>query len=230
MKKLIFISLLSLFLFCLSFALTEKELIDIEQRIEKIEANGIWNETIKEEYAGLVFIMEENASGKIKEKQKPFRDRDYVEIGTGTEGTTSPSYRFPYYNYYENSRTQHLYLQSELGAAQTFTKISFDIERVAVAGHQEFTNFTVNFLHTSATAFSYGAYYDMTGATQVFYSVNFPFATTTDWFDIDIDDFAYNGTDNLIVEIIWGDEGAYTSTYYRNYKTASVGAIRTLYT
>ena len=149
----------------------------------------------------------------------------YVEIGTGTD--YEPRYG-PFYNYYENNRTQTLYLQSELGAAQTYTHISFDIERVAPAGYRDLVDFTINFLHTDSTELIPGAFYDMTGSTQVFFSSSYTLATTTGWTDIDITDFAYNGTQNLIVEVIWGDQGGYTSTYYRNYKTSSTGTCRML--
>lgn len=149
----------------------------------------------------------------------------YVEIGTGTGYT--PSYG-PFYNYYENNKTQTLYLQSELGSAMTITQISFNIEQVATT-QRDLVNFTINFLHTDDTAFTPGSYHDMTGATQVFFSNPYTLATSTGWTDIDITDFAYNGTQNLIVEVIWGDQGGYTSTYYRNYKTSSSGTCRMLY-
>ena len=149
----------------------------------------------------------------------------YVEIGTGTGYT--PTYG-PFYNYYENNKTQTLYLQSELGSAMTITQISFNIEQVATT-QRDLVNFTINFLHTDDTEFTPGSYHDMTGATQVFFSNPYTLATSTGWTDIDITDFAYNGTQNLIVEVIWGDQGDYAWTYYRNYKTSSSGTCRMLY-
>ncbi len=154
--------------------------------------------------------------------------QSFVEIGTGTTGISNyPHYYYPLCNYYENNKTQMLYLQSELGSAQTFTSIGFDIERIA-SSNADLVDFTINFLHTSDASLTSGAYADMTGATEVFYSASYTLATATGWNSIDITDFAYNGTDNLIVEIIWGDLGAYASTYYRNYKTDG-GVTRCLY-
>ena len=155
---------------------------------------------------------------------------DYFEIGTGTLGTNWPTHLWSFNNYYENNRSQQLYLQSELGGVQTFTEISFNIERVAPAGYRDLVDFYIKFLPTSDNALTTGAFYDMSTATQVFSSASYTLTTATGWTDIDITDFLYNGTQNLIVEIIWGDQGfTTTGNHYRNYKTASTGTVRSLY-
>jgi len=133
-----------------------------------------------------------------------------IVIGTGSSIITY----FPFYNYYENERTQILYLQSEIGSDCTITDIAFDIYQVATAGYRDFDNFTIKLMHTSETSLG-GAFEDMSGATQVFYSSDYDMPTTTGWHTWDITDFPYNGTDNLLVEIIWGDNGEYSSTYYK---------------
>lgn len=151
----------------------------------------------------------------------------YVEIGTGT---SSEPIEWPFFNWFENSKAQTLYLSSEIGDAITFESIGFNIEQVASSIHTELADFTVNFLHTNANALVDGAYHDMTGATQVFHSSSYTLASVTGWNEIDITDFVYNGTQNLIVEIIWGDNGIFTDIYYRNLKTDDgAGIVRTLY-
>ncbi|MBI4648070.1 MAG: hypothetical protein HY738_16165 [Bacteroidia bacterium] len=127
-----------------------------------------------------------------------------IEIGNGT---TTGDDEFPFYNYYENNKSQTLYLQSELGAPNIFAGISFNIQQIAQAGFLELQNFTINFKHTNVTQMTPDAYFDMSGATQVFYSASFTLATVPGWTYIDITDFSYNGTDNLVIEIIWGDNG-----------------------
>ncbi|MDD2965118.1 MAG: T9SS type A sorting domain-containing protein [Bacteroidales bacterium] len=161
----------------------------------------------------------------------PIFAQTMVEIGTGTLGTATGTNYWPFGNYWENNKTQTLYLASELntGGAATITKIAHNFERIATANNA-LTNFTVNFKTTSLTNLVAGAYTDMTGSVNVFSAPSFIPATATGWNEIDITDFAYDGTSNLIIEIVWGDLGGYTSTYYRNYKTAAGATdVRTLY-
>ncbi|MBN2681746.1 MAG: fibronectin type III domain-containing protein [Bacteroidales bacterium] len=145
-----------------------------------------------------------------------FVNGQVVEIGTGT--STGSDY-FPFYTFYENGKSQTLYFQSEIGGAFTIDKIGYNLQAIAASGYEVLTNLTINFKYTTATELTTGAYADMTGSTQVFFSPSYTLGSTPGWAIIDINDFAYNGTDNLIVEIIWGDEGAYSSTIYKNYKT-----------
>jgi hypothetical protein len=67
----------------------------------------------------------------------------------------------------------------------------------------------------------------MSAATQVFYTSSLVPATATGWASFDIDDYAWYGVDNLIIDILWGDNGYYNSTYYRTLKTDG-GVTRTL--
>ncbi|MBI4947335.1 MAG: T9SS type A sorting domain-containing protein [Bacteroidetes bacterium] len=134
-----------------------------------------------------------------------------------TTGSANPAATGPFFNQYENNRTQMLFLQSELGAAKTITKITFDITRASPLAYRNLKNFTVKFKQTATTAFG-TAYEDMTGATTV-YTANakFEMPLWTGYFTIDISDFAYTATNNLIVEITWGDNGTAcgASEYYQ---------------
>ena len=55
----------------------------------------------------------------------------------------------------------------------------------------------------------------MTGATQVFYSANLVPATTTGWETFDITDYIWTGSNNLIVQVLWGDNGYYVILIFR---------------
>jgi len=149
---------------------------------------------------------------------------DYIEIGNG-EGY-EPA-QGPFYNYYKCSHAQTLYFSEELGGANTFTSLSFELERMS-ANYPELPNFTVKILAVELDQFTDGAYYDMTGATEVFSETVYQLATDIGWFDIDITDFDYDGTSDLIIDVEFGLYENYDSTYYRNFKTASPGIIRML--
>jgi len=151
---------------------------------------------------------------------------EFVEIGTGQ--VTDPNYG-PFYNFYENNRTQTLYLSSEMPGACIVNMLSFDIARLAAAGYENLTDFSIKINTTSDNSLTPGAFYDMAGAQEVFFNSSYQLASALGWVDIDIDDFVYDGGSNLIIEVLWGDNGQYTSTYYKNNKTESTGVTRMLY-
>ncbi|GAB4284556.1 MAG: hypothetical protein Kow0068_09690 [Marinilabiliales bacterium] len=133
-----------------------------------------------------------------------------VIIGTGTDVADDP-----FYNYYENEKTQILYLASDIGGAADLTTMAFDIKTCSPAGYQDFQNLTIKMKQTSVSNFnSYTDYFDMSGATTVYSNATEVLPTTTGWYTFDITDFPYDGTNNLVVEIVWGDNGTYTSTNY----------------
>jgi len=150
---------------------------------------------------------------------------DLIGLGTGTT-TSDGAYLGVFNNYWESNRCQMLYKASELGGtADNITDISFDISQVAPVGYRSLVDFTVNLMHTSTTSFS-TAFENTASATEVFSSASYSMPTSTGYFEIDIADFAYNGTDNLIVEIIWGENAGYASTgtqYFHNHTDYSSG-------
>lgn len=131
-----------------------------------------------------------------------------IVIGTGTEESTY----YPFYTYYENNKSQMLYLGSEFGGgSMLIQEIGFDFS--TLGGEATVNNMTINFKETDLTALG-TTYPDMTGATTVFSETVYTMPTATGWHNFDIDDFNFNSTDNnLIVEIIWGDNGAWSSAY-----------------
>jgi len=140
----------------------------------------------------------------------------FVTIGTGTTAVG-----WPYYTFYMGSRTQMLYTAAQLLAAGApagnLTSVGFDI---ASAASQTMTNFTIKMGHTSAATFTA---YDpsLTTVYQTNYSV-----PGTGWRDINLTTpFVWNGTQNVIVEICFGDNGFYTSNSTVR-GTASTGTCR----
>ena len=144
----------------------------------------------------------------------------YIEIGSGTTTGTWPAYYGPWGNYWENCKTQTLYLASELGAptSKLFTSLAWNFGVIPTSTNY-LNNVTIKIKETTATSLTSGAYADMTGATQVFYSANLVPATTTGWKTFDITDYVWTGSNNLIVEVVWGDNGYYVSPYFQTYKT-----------
>jgi hypothetical protein len=153
----------------------------------------------------------------------------YIEIGDGLTYGTYPSYYGPWGNYWENCRTQTLYLASELGAptGKLFTGLAWNFEQIPT-GTNYLNNVAIKIKETAVTSLTSGAFADMTDAIQVFYAASLVPATSTGWKYFDITDYIWTGTDNLIIEVVWGDNGYYTSPYYHTYKTDAVSATRML--
>ncbi len=153
---------------------------------------------------------------------------NYVEIGSGTDVTTWPVYYVLWSNYWENNRSQTLFLASELGASTTITGLQWNFERISTSNNA-LKNVVIKILGTSSTSLAGGGYVDMSSATTVYTNASLIPATAVGWGQlIDIADFTYNGTDNLIVEVIWGDNGYFNSTHFRNYAT-NTGTNRMIY-
>ncbi|PLX11336.1 MAG: hypothetical protein C0594_03820 [Marinilabiliales bacterium] len=142
--------------------------------------------------------------------------KSIVIVGTGTTATDNP-----FDNYYENEKTQILFQQSELGISGDITHLAFDLSyATSDLADQTLSNLTINLKHTSTTEFPGGNFESMSGATTVFSAASYTMPSSTGWCTFDITDFSYNGADNLIVEVYWGDNGSYCS-YGDNYQVNS---------
>ncbi|MCU0371226.1 MAG: hypothetical protein MUC31_07415, partial [Bacteroidales bacterium] len=150
--------------------------------------------------------------------------QSYIEIGTGTTYGTPPSSYAPWGNYWKNVKSQTLYLASELGTptGKIFTQLAWNFERIANTPDNYLNNVSVKIKETTATSLTPGTYADMTGAEEVFFAAFLIPATATGWRIFDIDDYIWTGTNNLIIEVVWGDNGYWTATYFRTYKTLDV--------
>lgn len=140
-----------------------------------------------------------------------------ITIGTGT--SIANNY-YPFDNYYKNNRSQMLYKAAEIGMPGNISHLGFNLSHItADTSKRHLVNFTVKIKQVTFNSFG-TSYEDMTTATTVFSS---PSYTMTDlgWNMIDITDFTYNGTSNLVVEIVWGALPAYCASgdQYNVYRT-----------
>lgn len=132
-----------------------------------------------------------------------------IIVGDGTEESGS----YPFYTYYENNKTQMLYLGNELGAGEiNIQEIAFDFS--SLGSESEVQNLSIKFMETSIDEFG-TSYEATTSATEVFYETTFTMPTSTGWFTFDTEDFLFDATiNNLLIEIVWGDNGAWSSPHY----------------
>ena len=139
-----------------------------------------------------------------------------VTVGTGT-GT----FYCPLRTSYDDSRSQVIYLQSELGTATAITGLALDVTTVP---GQTLGNWTIRLKHTSMASYTTATFED-TGWTTVYHAnttisatgwTNFVFSTP----------FAYDGTDNLLVDFSHNNS-SHSTTGYVHYTSSS--AARWIY-
>lgn len=132
-----------------------------------------------------------------------------VITNTKTVGTGASTAGYPYFTYYMGSRTQMLYLASEItaagGSAGNITGIGFSVQS---ASTQVMQNFTLKIGETTATSLTGW----VTAGMNTVYAANYN-VSGTGWRDIVLTiPFTWNGTSNLIVEICFGSNGSYTTS------------------
>jgi hypothetical protein len=137
-----------------------------------------------------------------------------VQIGTGTSTDKSLPIE-PYYGY---SYSQQIYLASEIGTSGTITGLKFYFSGSSLSYSN---NWTIYIGASSKTSFTGNSdWVSVSSLTQV-YSNTFTSPTSSGWIYFDITDWAYNGTDNIIIAVdensvnydgIGGDDFYCTST------------------
>ncbi len=142
-----------------------------------------------------------------------------ITIGSGTSNAFIPIY--PYYGY---TYSQTLYLQSEISNSGNITTLSFYFSGTSL---NVSNNWTIYLGHTAKTAFSSTTDWIPTSSMTQVYSGTFASPSTSGWITIDISDFAYNGTSNLVIAVDENVAGYNTSSDFF-YSTAST-AGRSLY-
>lgn len=150
-----------------------------------------------------------------------------IRVGTPPEiiigtGTNSSSF-FPFYTYSENNKSQMLYKGSEIGAGlSSIKKIGFDFNYLGT-NVTSLTNLSIKMKKVNTDQFN-SAFIDMSGATEVFSAATYQMPSATGWHLFDIADFNFTGPDsNLVVEVLWGDNGATSTFYYRINATTYTG-------
>jgi len=117
-------------------------------------------------------------------------DTTTVTIGTGTS-----DWNYPMHTGYEDSRTEVIYLASEIGQSGTISALALDVTKVPKEAIK-MNNWTIRMQHT---LFFLGCSLDSTGWTVVYQ--NDETVNSTGWRTFEFQrPFEYNGEDNLIVD------------------------------
>ncbi len=132
------------------------------------------------------------------------------------EGNTATQY-YPFYNYYKANRSQMLYTVDELGQGdKTITELGMDIVYATqTSEHQLLPNFKILIKHTDISSIG-SSFQNMDEATVVFDQAEYQMPSSTGWHVWDIDNFEYDGSSNLIIEVVWGllDNYCASGEYY----------------
>ncbi len=187
----------------------EHDIVPAGESIEVTYAVTAHEATVEGTFVDLHFSIED-AHSFTSEQLLIIGQTPEMVLGDGN----TPSNQYPFYNYYRANRSQMLYLASELGAGEkTITEIAFEIIQ-ASSSHNQLPSFVVRMMHTSSTSLS--NFLNTNTAAEVYTSDPHVMPMTTGWHVIELDElFEYNGTSNLLVEIVWGRLPNWTSTYYR---------------
>ncbi len=133
-----------------------------------------------------------------------------IVVGTGT---SLPNEYYAFDNYWKANKTQILYKGSELGIGKLdIQKIAFDFS--TVGSIQSFNNLKILLKQTNISELS-SSYDNMSDATIVFNETEFTMPYNTGWYEFDIEDYSFNTDNNLLIEISWGLNDAYSDTRYR---------------
>jgi len=140
------------------------------------------------------------------------------------EGTELPD-NYPFNTYYNNNKTQMLYLGSEIGSGE-MTIEEFALDFASLGTPDAVTNLSINFLETTLTELG-TSYEDMSSATEVFAQATFAMPTATGWYDFEINNFILNASNNLLIEVVWGpisyDERYKTNSTTTNFTSVAYG-------
>ena len=120
-----------------------------------------------------------------------------VQIGDGTNQSQSLPIN-PYYGY---SYSQTIYTSSQINANGTITDISYQFDGNSTIDDSK--EWTVFIGYTTKTEFTSDTdWVDVSTLTQVFEgTITVVGAGSSEWINIDITDFNYNGTDNLVIAV-----------------------------
>lgn len=143
-------------------------------------------------------------------------DCNTIDIGTGTT-----AWEYPMYTYREDSRTQVIYLASEIGWQGTLNALALNVTKVP---GQTMNNWTIRMKHTAMSSYD-TASLDANGWTIV-YQGNEPIGSTG-WRMFNFStSFEYNGNDNLLIDFSYNNSFA---TQSGNCAASNPGGTRSAY-
>ena len=122
-------------------------------------------------------------------------DVDNVIYTTFEPQTNAYAY-WPMQTYFEDSRTQVIYLAGEIGDAKTITDLALDVYEMP----GEILNYwTIRMKHTSRSTYLSYPLFETSGWTTVYQ--NNESISSTGWQNFHFqNDFEYNGTENLLID------------------------------
>lgn len=129
-----------------------------------------------------------------------------IEIGDGIEEPIA----YPFNNYYTNNKTQLLYLNSEIGTDSiVISELSFDISYATpLAEYRDLSNFAIRMSLVEIDELS--NYLDMSSTTIVYETDSYDLSGDTGWESLTLNyPFLYDGSSNILIEIIWGSNSDY---------------------
>ena len=142
--------------------------------------------------------------------------QNYFIIGTGTHAT----HLYPMDRGQDYSTHEVIYLQTELGGPNVFTKISF--HKMAGTNVDGIENVTIYMKHTTDSTLDDGSYNLSSGYIEVF-DGTFTNNAPDGWMEVTLTNggFSYNGVDNLQVLIIKGYQSSIPQKPQWNYTELS---------
>jgi uncharacterized protein YdeI (BOF family) len=141
-----------------------------------------------------------------------------VQIGTGTS-----TWGYPLRTSYHDSRTQVIYLASEVAGSGSINALSLYVTTVP---GQVMNNWTIRMKHTSLGSYTTYAWEGPSSGWTTVYQTN-QSITTTGWVTFTFTTpFMYNGVDNLMIDFSFNNSSSSTSGYSWY---SSIGATRSLY-
>lgn len=148
-----------------------------------------------------------------------------VIIGEGTAEAET----YPLNNYYKNNKTQLLYRADEIGpGSKVITDMAFDISSATSASDDlDLANFNIRMMLTDAESLS--GYVDMSEADIVFSEAPYIMTGNTGWETFVFEEpFAYDGTSNLLIEVVWGANDDFCSSSDRTKVYTSTTDVNTV--
>ncbi|MEA3208287.1 MAG: large repetitive protein [Chthoniobacter sp.] len=147
----------------------------------------------------------------------------FLPIANPPTGTGTSTIYYPYYGYYSKSRTQTIYLASELGGAARLAALALYVGSTTT---QVFNTWTIRLKHTTQSTTT--SSWDGSGWTVVHQSSVTPSATGWLTFNFTTP-FNYNGTSNLLVDFSYNNATATGLSSSVAYCQAAAVSGRTLY-
>ena len=144
-----------------------------------------------------------------------------IDVAPITIGAGAGTWNYPMSTYYEDARTQVIYLAGEIGSPVSFTSLALDVSGLP---GQTMNNWTIRIKHTALSAYATAAW-EGSGWTVVYQ--NNESVSSTGWVTFDFSTpFIYNGTDNLMVDFSFNNS-SYSSDGQCSY--SQPGGNRSIY-